>query len=97
MENTSCGGTDIRLSHGSSFNLVTNSTLFDDCGGGIEVDAGSRHNIIIGNTVTVASPADVFLMLDQNPNCGTDVWIDNVFSNIFAPGQSSASPASCIH
>lgn len=55
LRNTGCGGTDIRLS-GSNFNFITNSTLFDECGGGIEFDMGSRHNVIIKNAVTIASP-----------------------------------------
>jgi hypothetical protein len=97
LQNVSCGGTDILLSKGSSFNIITNSTLFDVCGGGIEVAQGSRHNAISGNTVTIASPRDVFAMFDLNPNCGSDVWINNDFSNILATGQISASPANCIH
>jgi hypothetical protein len=96
LENTSCRGTDILLSNGSSFNVVTNSTLFDECGSGIEVNMGSRHNAIIGNNVTIASPRNVFAMFDQNPECGSDVWIDNSFSNIFAAGQISANPTNCI-
>jgi len=96
LDNTSCGGTDVLLTNGSSFNAVTNITLFDECGGGIEIDTGSRRNLIKGNTVMIASPADVFAMFDQNPNCGSDAWIDNSFSNIFEAGQTSASPSTCI-
>lgn len=92
-----CGGTDILVSDGSSNNAVVNSNLFYLCGSGIEVDAGSRRNLIFGNTVSIASPSDIFAMIDQNPNCGSDVWIDNSFSNMFAAGQISANPASCIH
>ncbi len=97
LDNTSCGGTDIRLSNGSTFNVIKNGTLFDECGGGIEVGVGSRFNAIIGNSVTIASPSDVFALIDQNPNCRSDLWIRNDFTNIFAPGQISASPANCIH
>ena len=96
LDNTSCGGTDIRISNSSAFNLIANNTLFDECGGGIEVDLGSRYNAILGNAVTIASPSDVFALLDQNPNCRSDIWIDNNFSNIFQPGQVSASPANCV-
>jgi hypothetical protein len=96
LDNTSCGGTDVLLSSGSSYNAVMNINLFDECGGGIEVDKGSRHNLIRGNTVMIASPADVFAMFDQNPNCGSDVWTGNSFSNIFSASQSSASPLNCI-
>ena len=97
LQNVSCGGTGILLSKGASFNVVTNNTIFDDCGGGIEVDTGSRHNNILENNVTIASPMDIFAMFDQNPNCGSDVWTSNSFSNIFAAGQTSANPANCIH
>jgi hypothetical protein len=92
-----CGGADILVSDGSSNNAVTNSNLFYLCGSGIEVDAGSRRNLIFGNTVSIASPMDIFAMVDQNPNCGSDAWINNSFSNMFAAGQISANPASCIH
>lgn len=96
MENTSCEGNDVVLSNGSSFNIVKNSTLFDECGGGIEVEKGSRHNTIVGDTVTIASPPDIFAMFDQNPDCGRDVWIDNTYSNELDAGETSASPANCI-
>ena len=96
-DNSSCGSTDVLLSNGSSSNTVMNSTLFDLCGSGIEVDVGSRHNVIFGNTVSIAAPMGVFAMVDQNSNCGSDVWFANTFSNIFAAGQISASPVTCIH
>ena len=97
LENTSCGGTDILLSDNSSSNMIMNTDLFDDCGGGIGIEAGSGHNMIIGNNVTVASPADVYAMFDENPNCQKDIWMGNTFNNIFDTGEVSASPASCIH
>ena len=96
-DSSSCGSTDVLLSNGSSSNTVMNSTLFDLCGNGIEVDVGGRHNVIFGNTVSIAAPMGVFAMVDQNSNCGSDVWAGNTFSNIFAAGQISASPATCIH
>ena len=67
-------------------------------GNGIELDLGDQRNFILNNTVTIATTASGFYaMLDQNPNCGSDIWINNNFSNLFMPGQISASPASCIH
>jgi hypothetical protein len=36
-------------------------------------------------------------MLDQNPDCGSDSWIGNIFSNETVPDQISANPESCIH
>ena len=92
-----CGGTDVLVSDSSSYNAIINNNLFYLCGSGIEVDAGSRRNFIYRNTVTIASPANVFAMIDQNPDCGSDFWIDNSFSNMFAAGQISANPTSCIH
>lgn len=95
IEDTSCGNADVLLSN-SSFNTITNSSIFDECGSGIEIDQASQHNSVSGNTVSIASPPDEFAMVDQNPNCGTDNWTNNVFSNDFAADQVSASPANCI-
>jgi hypothetical protein len=93
----SCRGAAVLLKNSSRFNSIMNSTLFADCGSGIQIDEGSGHNTIQGNTVTIAStPPQLFAMFDQNPNCGSDLWVDNSFSNFFAPGQISASPANCI-
>jgi len=97
LENVSCGGTDIQLSDESRSNIVTGNNLFDDCGSGIQLQMGSTHNAIVGNTVVVASPPDVYAMFDENPDCRKDLWMNNTFSNIFAAGEVSASPANCIH
>jgi len=97
IQNISCGGADVLFSTNSSYNVVTASTLFNDCGGGIEVDEGSKYNTISNNDVTISSPMSAFAMSDQNPKCRSDVWKGNSFSNIFATGQVSANPAGCIH
>jgi hypothetical protein len=99
MQNDSVcgGGADILLTGGSSFNAVLESSLFDDCGGGIEVDTGGAHNLIFGNSVTILSADGGFAMVDQNPECGSDLWFKNSFSNESTPGEISASPSSCIH
>jgi hypothetical protein len=97
MNDSQCGGADILLTAGSSFNAVLDNTLFDDCGGGIELDLGGGHNLVAGNSVTILSPMQVFAMLDQNPDCGSDSWIGNIFSNETVPDQISANPESCIH
>jgi hypothetical protein len=90
LENdSSCSNAALLLTGGSSLNLVTGNTIFDDCGAGIEVDSGGRLNFIVGNSVTTISPPDVFAMLDENPKCGSDFWFLNTFSD--------ASPSSCIH
>lgn len=97
LENdSSCTNAAFVLGGGSSFNLVTGNTIFDLCGSGIEVDGGKR-NIIAGNNVMTISPPDVFAMLDENPNCGSDFWFANTFSNETDPSLDSASPATCIH
>jgi hypothetical protein len=98
LENdSSCSNAELLLTGGSSFNLVIDNTLFDLCGSGIEVDAGGRLNLIVGNNVTTISPPDVFAMLDGNPKCGSDFWFLNTFSNETNPSLVSASPSSCIH
>lgn len=82
-------GPGILLTADSSHNLITDSNIFVLFGNGIEIDLGSDHNVIHDNTVEILSPEGYFAMLDENPSCGTDHWIDNTFT--------SASPASCIH
>lgn len=85
------------LTQKSNYNFITNNNIFVLFGNGIEVDLGSGYNVQ-NNTVEVATtPPEFFALLDQNPDCGSDVWIDNSFSNTFAAGQISANPASCIH
>jgi hypothetical protein len=70
IQDTSCEDAAVLLSSDSSFNIISNSTLFDECGGGIEIDQGGQHNTIRRNSVIIASPADVFAMFDQNSDCG---------------------------
>jgi hypothetical protein len=91
-----CGGYAVLLA-GSNFNAVANSTLTNSCGSGIQIDQASSHNLIWKNTVTINSPSSQFAMIDQNPNCDSDLWINNTFSNMFEPGEISANPATCIH
>jgi hypothetical protein len=101
--NVSCSaegaaGPGIILTQDSNRNLLINNNIFVLFGNGIELDSGDQRNFILNNTVTTATTASGFYaMLDQNPNCGSDIWINNNFSNLFASGQISASPASCIH
>ena len=94
---SSCSGADILMTDGSSFNIVTGNTLFNLCGSGVEVDTGGRRNVIAWNNVMVESPPFVFAMLDENSNCGSDLWFLNTFSNEFYADLVSASPSSCIH
>jgi hypothetical protein len=90
-------GPGILLTGQSSHNSITNSNIVVFVGNGIEVDLGSDHNLIQSNVVEIlASPLSFFALFDQNPDCGSNVWTDNTFSNDEAPGQISASPANCI-
>ena len=91
-------GPGILLTQDSNNNFVTNTSIFVLLGNGIELDLGSDNNVVQNNTVeTATSPAPFFAMVDQNPDCGSNVWTDNTFINISLPGEISASPASCIH
>ena len=93
-------GPGILLTQDSDNNFVTNNNIFVLFGNGIEVDLNSDYNVIQNNTVeTETTEPGFFAMLDQNPDCGSDVWTDNVFTNEFAflTGQASASPVDCIH
>jgi hypothetical protein len=90
-------GPGILLTQYSSNNSIMNSNIFVLFGNGVEVDLDSGHNVIQNNIVEIATtPPGFFALFDQNPDCGSDIWIDNTFSNIFAPDQVSASPANCI-
>jgi hypothetical protein len=94
---TSCvsaaqAGPGIWLAQNSNHNSITNSGIFVLFGNGIQVDLGSRDNVIKGNDVSIISPSGFFSMLDLNPNCGSDLWNDNNFGT-----HQGASPANCIH
>jgi hypothetical protein len=82
-------GPGILLTQGSNHNSITNASITVLFGNGIEIDAGSGHNIVEANTVNTESPASYFDLLDENPQCDHDVWSGNVFT--------SASPSSCIN
>ena len=94
-------GPGILLTQESENNSVTHANIFVLFGNGIEVDLGSDHNLIQNNTVVTATSDfeffGIFAMLDENPNCDSNIWTDNSFSDIFAPGQISANQPSCIH
>jgi hypothetical protein len=91
-------GPGILITQDSSRNFVTNSDILVLFGNGIEVDLGSDHNVILDNKVeTETTEPGFFALFDRNPDCDSNFWIDNTFSNIFMPGEISANPASCIH
>jgi parallel beta-helix repeat protein len=89
------GANALILFGGSSYNTVMGNTFFDEGGHGIVIDAGSGHNFVSDNNVTIASSQGVFAMVDMNPNCGSNVWLANMFSNQFISGDS-ADPVGCI-
>lgn len=86
----------ILLTGQSNHNSVANANIVVLEGNGIEVDLGSDFNLIQSNVVEILASPGFFALLDQNPDCGSNVWIGNIFSNSSAPGQISASPANCI-
>jgi hypothetical protein len=90
-------GPGILLTPGSNHNFITNSNIFVVFGNGIQVDLGSDDNVIQNNTVETISPPGFFALFDQNPDCGSNLWINNVFNNEFVAGQTSANPVGCIH
>jgi hypothetical protein len=91
-------GPGILLTQNSNQNFLANNNVFVLFGNGIEVDLGSDQNVVQKNTVeTATSPPGYFALFDQNSDCGSNIWTDNVFSNEFVEGQISASPAGCIH
>ncbi len=91
-------GPGILLTQESDHNFILSNDIFVLFGNGIELDLGSNGNLIQNNTVeTATTQPGFFALLDQNPDCDANVWIGNSFSNIFIPGEISASPANCIH
>jgi hypothetical protein len=90
------GPAGILLTQNSSYNSVTNSSISEFGPGGIEVDQGSLHNLIEGNSVIVNTSSTTFAMFDENADCGSNIWINNSFSNVSNPLLISANPASCI-
>jgi hypothetical protein len=90
------GAADLLLFDDASNNAVMSNTFFDEGGSGIVIDAGSDRNFVFDNDVSVASAPDEFAMVDMNPDCGSNLWLANTFSNQFVPGDS-ADPMACIH
>ena len=72
-------------------NEASGNGLGDILGGGIQLAAeiggqGATHNVVSGNSAFGNAPVD---LEDQNPNCGSNRWFDNVFS--------IARPLNCIN
>jgi hypothetical protein len=75
----------VQIGKGSNRNTVTSFSV-KNAGTGIEIQRGAAHNTIDSNTSIGSQKFD---LLDQNPNCGSNVWRNNTFNQ--------ANPAGCIH
>jgi hypothetical protein len=67
-------------------NRVYNNSTDGNVGAGIAVTAGAANNQIFSNLSSAGNGG--FDLLDDNPNCGTNVWVDNV--------AFTKSPSSCV-
>jgi hypothetical protein len=65
---------------------VYNNSTDGNIGAGIEVASGAANNQIFSNLSSAGN--GTFDLLDDNANCGTNVWVDNV--------AFTKSPASCV-
>jgi hypothetical protein len=65
---------------------VYNNSTDGNVGAGIEITAGAANNQIFSNLSSVGNGGSD--LLDDNPNCGTNVWTDNV--------AFTKSPSSCV-
>jgi parallel beta-helix repeat protein len=70
----------------SSGNRVYNNSTDGNLNAGIEVAAGAANNQIFSNLSSVGNHGSD--LQDDNPNCGTNVWTDNV--------AFTKSPSSCV-
>jgi hypothetical protein len=61
-------------SKASRNNVVSNTTVLNNSGVGIEVQTQVRNSVISGNTSTGNSGGD---LLDNNAFCGSDTWFNN--------------------
>jgi parallel beta-helix repeat protein len=67
-------------------NRIYNNSTDGNFGPGIEVTAGAANNQIFSNLSSVGNHGSD--LQDDNPNCGTNVWVDNV--------AFTKNPASCV-
>lgn len=86
-------GTGDGIGVSGNFNVVADNTannVFAAYGVGILVSAGASNNLILRNTVTGWSsvPGGGPDLMDGNPNCDHNHWIDNTFD--------TAEPSSCV-
>jgi hypothetical protein len=97
---TGPGQAGMLLTENSSHNIIEGNLVdLYLCGNAIEVDLGSDYNLIQDNIFTLEgpAPAGLFAALDENPNCGHNLWTGNTFvADTYPAGQPAVSPA-CIH
>ncbi len=71
--------------YGSNNQIFANTTNNNSAGDGIWVLAGALGNTLSGNKASSNLPWD---MEDDNPSCGTNIWLGDTFG---------AANQSCIH
>jgi parallel beta-helix repeat protein len=78
---------------GANDNLVEGNYAVGNADNGISIRSGSLRNIVRNNTAVlnvVLPPASTnfgptFDLLDNNPNCDANVWLDNRYGTVFPP------------
>jgi parallel beta-helix repeat protein len=76
---------------GANDNLVENNFVSRNADNGISIRNGSlrntvRNNTAVGNVVLPPASANfgpTFDLLDNNPNCDANVWVDNRYGTVF--------------
>jgi parallel beta-helix repeat protein len=84
---------------GANDNIVENNMVSRNADNGISIRNGSLRNIVRNNTAVqnvllpIAGPnfGPTFDLLDNNPNCDANVWLDNRFGTAF-PACTADTP-----
>jgi parallel beta-helix repeat protein len=84
---------------GANDNTVENNLVAQNADNGIVIRNGSMRNTVRNNTAVqnsllpIAGPnfGPTFDLLDNNPNCDANVWLDNRFGTAF-PACASDAP-----
>jgi len=83
---------------GANDNLVENNLVTRNADNGISIRNGSLRNTVRNNTAVgnaVLPPASTtfgptFDLLDNNPNCDANIWLDNRYTTAFPPCAADA-------
>ena len=78
---------------GANDNLIENNLAVRNADNGISIRKGSLRNVVRNNTAVqnaLLPPASqtfgpTFDLLDNNPNCDANVWLDNSYRTVFPP------------